>query len=115
MERLLNIPGNYWGQFAYPDNASLGCAPPPATPDQKGKTLAGMKMRNQNEEKKAGVKSENVLICSEHPGTSDHPGAPDDGEDALLQLTVSADDADSLQHHHVKPPHALTLPLTVCL
>lgn len=42
-----------------------------------------------------------MLIRSEHPGTSDHPGAPDDGEDALLQLTVSADDADFLQHHHV--------------
>lgn len=44
---------------------------------------------------------ENVLIRSEHPGTSDHPGAPDDGEDALLQLTVSADDADFLRLRHV--------------
>lgn len=35
VERLLNISAKYWGQFAYADTASLGGAPPPATPDQK--------------------------------------------------------------------------------
>lgn len=49
-------------------------------------------------------KVRDCAVRSEHAGTGDHPGAPDDGEDALLQLAVPADDADSLQHHHVGPP-----------
>lgn len=54
-----------------------------------------------------------MLIRSEHPGTGDHPGAPDHGEDALVQLPVSADDADSLQHHHVSPPPPPPPPLSL--
>lgn len=42
VERLLCIPTKYWSQFACADNASLGGAPPPATPDQRGKALQEM-------------------------------------------------------------------------
>lgn len=38
IERLLSIPANYWGQFAYPDNVGMDNVHNTATPDFQGKS-----------------------------------------------------------------------------
>lgn len=42
-----------------------------------------------------------LLIDSEHTGTSDHSRAPDDVQNTFLQLSVPTCDAHPVQHHLV--------------